>query len=536
MGLASWGRSRAARRANDAGTPEIRRLVRLALADPGSAGSTGADLAAGPGHPSEFVVAAYIEGRLSEAAEETFERHIAFCPSCAEELVIARRSGVGESTDPKRAAWMKIAAALAIVLGGLIAALLAAGAVGGRLEATVLAGLRDALGDRARVDAVAFTLEGGPGVELSGLAVADPGGGQPMIVAPSARWNVDLGKLRRGRIAGALELRGAVINVVREPSGELNIDAILPGSGGREDLMAKARRKAVDAVEISDGTLRLIDRSGGERRELRMAAVDASFRNLSGTSPAQVSAKAGIESERQNFRVAGEVGPWGEGQKPAYRFPEVALDGVPVRNLPGIGGSMRGGLSFSGSLSSAGDRWAEISTRFSGSGDLRLVSGAIAGRNLVREVVAPVLGDGGSQTTLPPALAALAAGDETTFAEIHSPVTIVSSRMRADDLFASTTGFAVAGHGSLALDGRVDFQGEVTASESITREILALAPGAGSLVGERGEIAIPFRVAGTWPDVRVAVDVERLAARTLLRDRLARLFGWLMPALARPFA
>src|SRR6185295_6899211 len=129
-------------------------------------------------------------------------------------------------------------------------------------------------GDRARIEGAQLTLQCGPGIERTGLAVADPSGGPAMVSAPSARWNVDLGKL---------QLRGAIINVVREPSGALNIDAILPGaSGGREDLIAKARRKAIEAVEISGGTLRLVDRSGSERRELRMAAVDASIKNIAG--------------------------------------------------------------------------------------------------------------------------------------------------------------------------------------------------------------------------------------------------------------
>jgi hypothetical protein len=409
----------------------------------------------------------------------------------------------------------------------LIAALLAAGAMGGRFDATLLAGLQEALGDRARIEGVSLTLAGGPAVELTNLSVADPSGGPPMVSAPSARWDVNLKKLAGGHLTGALQLRGAIINVVREPSGSLNVDAILPGTGNREDLLAKARRRAIDAVEITGGTLRLVDRSGGERRELRMAAVDASIRNIAGTTPAQVAASAGIESTRQNFRVVGEVGPWGDGQRPSYRFSEVALDGVPIRNLPGIGSTMRGGLSFNGSLNSAGDRWAEISSEFSGNGDLRVVSGSIVGRNLVRDAVAPLLGEGDGQTALPVSVAALAAGNETTFSEIQSPVAIASSRIKASDLVATANGFTAAGRGSLAIDGKVEFQGEIVASEAMTREIVAYAPGAAGLVSERGELAVPVSISGTWPDVRVAVDVEKLAARTLLRDRLARLFGWL---------
>jgi hypothetical protein len=502
---------------------EIRRLVRAALAP-----QVALEASTASGHPSEYTLATYLEGRLQGAAEEAFERHVAHCSACAEELVLARRAGIGEAPSYGRKLW-KIAAAMAIVLAGLVAALLAAGAVGGRIQSTVVASVRDALGAKARIEDAAIHLSGGPSVDIKGLSVADPGGGgQPMIAAPSATWKLDYAQLARGRVTGALELRGPIINVVREPSGALNIDAILPSAGnGREDLLARARRQAVDAVEITSGTLRLVDRSGDARRELRMAAVDASIRNLSGESPAHVSARAGVESTRQNLSLRGEVGPWGEGEKPAYRFSEVALDTVPLRNLPGIGGAMRGGLSFNGALASAGDRWAEISSGISGRGDLRVVSGSIAGRNVVRDVIAPLLAEGSGERPLPTGLASLAATDETVFGEMYGPVEIASSHVTANDFFASSNGFTVAGKGSVGLAGDVEFQGQLTASEAATREILAYAPGAGSLVDEHGEIAIPFRLSGTWPDAKVSVDVEKLAARTLLRRGLASLFSWL---------
>jgi hypothetical protein len=501
---------------------EIGRLVRLALA-PGENASRN-------GHPTEYAVASYLEGCLHGSAEESFERHVARCSTCAEELVLARRTGIGQDPAYGRRMW-KIAAALAVILGGLIAALLAAGAVGGRVQATVVAGIQEALGDKARIDTATLHLRGGPRVEITGLAVADPGGGPPMIAAQSARWRLDMGQLASGRIAGALQLRGPIINVVREPSGDLNIDAILPSAGaGKEDVLARARRQAVDALEISNGTLRLVDRSGGERREVRMAAVDASVRNLSGTAPAQVAARAGVESTRQNMRLRGEIGPWGEGEKPVYRFPEVALDTVPIRNLPTIGSVMRGGLSFQGSLASAGDRWAEISSGMSGRGEMRVVSGSIAGRNVVRDVVAPLVGEAGTERALPGGLAVLAAANETEFGEMYSPVSIAGARISAENFFASANGFTVAGQGSLAADGEVAFRGELTASESLTRDLLAFAPSAASLVGDHGELSIPFRIAGRWPDARIAVDVEKLAARTVMHRGLAQLFSWLLPS------
>ena len=499
---------------------EIRDLVRSAL--------RAADAAAGPAageHPSEYAVASYLEGHLSGPAEEVFETHVARCPDCAEELVMVRRAAAAHGPSHSRRLW-KIAAGIAVVAGGLIAALLAAGAMGGKLDATVLAGIQGAFGDKIRIEGAKVTLAGGPGVELSNLTVPDPSGGAPIVTASSARWTVDVGDLGRGKVSGSLHLHGAIINVVREASGGLNIDAFLPRANESRDLIEEARRDAVRSVEVSGGTLRLIDRSGDARREIRMAAVDASLTEIGGTSPAHVKARAGLESTRQNLRVSGEMGPWGGERKPAYRFPEVALDGVSMRNLPGIGSMMRGGLSFDGALESSGDNWNEISNGFSGQGEMRVVAGSFTGRNLAQDLVSPLFGvpgPDGAPTAPSGDLAILLASNDTEFAELHSPVRIAGSRIEANDFVATGNGYSVSGRGSLGMDGRVAFSGQIDVTAGTTREILALAPGAGALVNDHGEISVPFNVSGTWPSVRVSVDVEKLARRSLL-DRIYAFF------------
>src|SRR5262245_33883899 len=102
-------------------------------------------------HPSEFAVASYLERRLHGAEQDAFEQHVAMCPQCAEELVLARRSGVGREPRDARRPW-RMAAGLAVALGGLIAALLAARAFGGRIEAALIARLQAAFGGRAAVE------------------------------------------------------------------------------------------------------------------------------------------------------------------------------------------------------------------------------------------------------------------------------------------------------------------------------------------------------------------------------------------------
>lgn len=493
---------------------DLRELVRAALS--GEAPIPGE-------HPGEYSFASYLEGRLAGAEEEAFERHVARCDRCAVELVANRRAGVGEPAARGASAW-RIAASLAVVLGGLVAALLATRAVTGRLESRIAAAVAEATGNRASVEHVAFALRGGPGVEIGGVNVADPGGGPAMITAPGARWSVDIGRLVRGELRGRLRLDRPRIHVVREDGGRLNIDGVLPNSRSTDDLVARARRKAIDSVQIEGGTVVLADRGGGARRELRMTSMDASLTGISEPGPTHLVASASIDSARRNAAVVGDIGPWGDGKVPAYRFAKVGLDGVPLRSLPGVGGVLRGGLSFEGRLAGAGDTVSDVFSRMNGDGDLQVASGSIAGRNLVRDAVAPLLGDRAG-SPLPPAVAALVAGQETAFDEMRGRVTVADAAISSPSLRIASNGLVAEGRASLASDGTVRFRGEMRVPPDASRELVALLPGGGALADENGNVTLPLEVAGRWPAVEVRVDVERLALRTLLRRGFARLFA-----------
>jgi hypothetical protein len=499
-----------------AGDADVGRLVRIALDGEVPSGD----------HPGEYVFASYLEGSLAEGAEEAFERHVASCDACTDELVLARRTGVGVAPAGRTWAW-RIAASLAIVLGGLVAALLAARAISGRIETRMAGALREALGGKANVQDVALALRGGPGVDVTGLSVADPTGGPAMVTVPSARWTVDLASLARGEITGSLVLRDPTIHIVRDPDGRLNVDGVLPTSRSSDDLFSRARRKAIDRVEVANGTVSLVDRSTGDPREVRMAAVDARLDGLASQRPTHVVASGGLESTRRNASFEGDVGPWGAGQKPAYRFSRVALDGVALRNLP-VGRTVRGGLSFDGALSGAGDSWAEIAGGARGRGDLQVVSGSIAGRNVVRDVLVPLLGTEGTAAA-PAGLATLLAAGDTSFDRIAAPVEVAGARLSSPAVEARAGDFGATGRLAVASGGDVRFQGEMRIAPGAAREIVALLPGGASLVDADGSLTLPFSVQGTWPDVRVTVDAERFAARTILRRGIARLFAVLAP-------
>lgn len=499
------------------GLEATRALVREAFLDPSA--DWGHEPAVYEEHPSELQFASYIDRLLPEREETTFETHVALCSRCAEELVLHSRVASGQRREKTSSYW-KIAAALAVAIGGLIAAALAGRTAGGYLEDTLLAGLESGLGGRASAKAVSVSVLGGPRVELDGLTVDDPSGGAPLVVAPSARFEVDLASLGTGDFSGTLSLDRPVVNIVRTLSGAVNIDSLLPSSERLEGLFSAAASNAVDAVRITDGTIRIVDEAKGGPREVRMADVDAELTGLSGNTPAKLRARAGVESTAQNLALVGLVGPWGGGSPTQYRFSEVDLSAVPLRAFASVRDAVRGGLSYDGTLRTVGDGWDQLATNVSGAGRMQVVSGALVGRNVIAQAIRPWIGEGDTGG----ALGVVLANADTPFDEIRTAVSVRRSGLSARDVRAYGQGFEVLGAGTLESTGQVAFDGKLRVSDEISAELVAIAPFAGKLLDEEGRLAIPFEIAGTWPNVAPRIDLEVLASRVFPMPRLAVLF------------
>lgn len=503
-------------RAGNAGLEAIRSMVREAYLD--TSADIGQDPAIFQAHPTELQFASYIDRLLPDEEEAAFERHVAMCSDCAEELVLSARVVDGQRRKQTSSYW-KIAAGVALAAGSLLAAVLAGRTAGNYIEGTMLAGLEAGLGGKASARSVSVSVLGGE-LEIDGLTIDDPAGGDPLVVAPTARFAVDLASVRDGEFGGDLELDHPVINVVRNASGDVNIDSLLPSSERLEGLLSDAARKSVRSVKVTDGTIRFVDEADAGPREVRMANVDAELTGLSETVPAKLRARAGLESSEQNLALVGTVGPWGGTTPPSYRFSEVDLDAVPLRALASVRDALRGGLSYDGTLRTAGNGWKQISSNVSGAGDMHVVSGALVGKNLIAETIRPWIGEGDA-----PAQLAVALGHaDTPFDEIRSAVTLRRSGLAANDLRAKGQGFEVLGNGTLASSGAVDFHGTLVVAAEMSAELVAMAPIAGRLLNEKRELAIPFRVAGTWPQIQPRIDLEVVASEAIPLPRFALIF------------
>ncbi|HEY8517474.1 MAG TPA: AsmA-like C-terminal region-containing protein [Candidatus Binatia bacterium] len=250
-----------------------------------------ADDAARGAHPDEAQVARYLSRELAPDEVERFERHVAACARCAEELAIvaALEADAASATSPaadvderadvraravasasardergahaaraaqvertahaergervervarverakprrRRLRWLRIAAGLAVVLlaGGAVAGNWAVG----RLQPTLVAGMASALGREVSGGSASLVLAGGPGLRLDDLRVAeDPRfGGGAFATVEGAVLRVDPRELLRGRVRGAIALEAPAVHLIRDGAGIWNIETL----AGRE--------------------------------------------------------------------------------------------------------------------------------------------------------------------------------------------------------------------------------------------------------------------------------------------------------------
>ena len=112
-----------------------------------------------------------------------------------------RVSGEAEGTS----GW-KLAVGFAMLLLAAFGALMAGRAVGDRLQSQVVARLQSTFGGKVAVQSAELRLAGGPGVRFSGLSIADPAGGEPLLTAPQAGFTVDVDAAIGGSLGGVLPL------------------------------------------------------------------------------------------------------------------------------------------------------------------------------------------------------------------------------------------------------------------------------------------------------------------------------------------
>ena len=195
----------------------------------------------------------------------------------------------------------------ALVLAGgalvLVAALAALGWMASRRSDRLLAAAGKALGRDVRAERLGFTLRGGVGITLAGVAIADDpafDAREPFVAARSLDMRLRLlPLLRRTLVVDRIVVEEPVVNVVRDRSGRLNVDSLRKPpkqpQGPEPSAPSPRRSFQLASLRLRHGTIRYRDAATGRTVELSDVAVDARQPRLDAPVPISVRARLATE-------------------------------------------------------------------------------------------------------------------------------------------------------------------------------------------------------------------------------------------------
>jgi hypothetical protein len=115
-----------------------------------------------------------------------------------------------------------------------------------------------------------------------------------------------------------------------------------------------------------------------------------------------------------------------------------------------------------------------------------------------------------AKARLPAALIELAKPNDTQFETLEANFTIDKGRFISDDLIVTMADYTVTGAGWFDLDRSTRWNGQLVLSPRLTQEIQRDLRWIRRLLDRRGRLAIPFRIEGKIPDVRIRIENRNL--------------------------
>jgi AsmA protein len=117
---------------------------------------------------------------------------------------------------------------------------------------------------------------------------------------------------------------------------------------------------------------------------------------------------------------------------------------------------------------------------------------------------------------------------DTDFETLHASFQIADGVATTNDLRLRAPDYEIDGRGDVRLDNRLSFHAVLRASERLTEDIVDEVKVAKYLRSSDRQLEIPFRLKGSWPQVRPKPDEEALLealGRGALGKGLADLLG-----------
>jgi AsmA protein len=226
--------------------------------------------------------------------------------------------------SPFQKRWVRVLAIVVAVLVAVVFVLsLVLDSILTKRAQAEAATLSQQLGRPVSIRRVSTSFLTGLGATVSGLEVgAAPDEGVPLAQVKEAGVKVAalraLFSMGKDIVVRSVEVAEPMVNVVRLPDGTTNLERVQsrlaelekpkatePASDEAKDLSAVR----VDHVEVTDGRVRLVDRSTGKTRELGISDLDITVDDLRAGKPLDVVVKAGLLSDKQNLELRLHTAP-----------------------------------------------------------------------------------------------------------------------------------------------------------------------------------------------------------------------------------
>ncbi len=184
------------------------------------------------------------------------------------------------------------------------------------------------------------------------------------------------------------------------------------------------------------------------------------------------------------------------------------------------GDYMTGRLSARAQLSFDGANPAVLKRSLKGEGTIEIRDGALKNRNLVKEVfdrLSPVLAVtsalGGE---LPPELSEMLKGRDTPFQSVQAAYGVQAGTGRVSEFLLMDPSYQLSGQGTYGiLDKRVDGSMQLLLSQRISAYLMKKIHEMELIADRNGQVMIPFRYSGVFPDAAVQPDLSYIGSRLL---------------------
>ncbi len=184
------------------------------------------------------------------------------------------------------------------------------------------------------------------------------------------------------------------------------------------------------------------------------------------------------------------------------------------------GDYVSGRLSAKAQLSFDGANPVMIEKSLQGQGTIEIREGALRNRNLIKEVfdrmssVLAVTGALGGE--LPPELNQMLMDRDTPFDSLQVAYGVQTGVFRISELRLIHPNYQLSGKGTLGiLDKRVDGSLQLLLSKSISVYLMKKIREMELIADRNGQVMIPFRYSGVFPDASVQPDLSYLGSRLL---------------------